>query len=78
MAAAHILASTDSWTRSANGLPATRCLPNAPVEYSLQSRLSLVARAWVVQRLQQDVCYTVIHQVMELQFTRRFCFDFDF
>ena len=64
MAAAYVLTSTDCWTRSANGLSTTRCPLNAPVEYSLQYRLSLVALAWVVQTSQQHVCYAIIHQLL--------------
>lgn len=74
MAAAYVLTSTDCWTRSANGLSTTRCPLNAPVEYSLQYRLSLVALAWVVQTSQQHVCYAIIHQLLKFKFTHHFSF----
>src|SRR5690349_18908540 len=73
MAAAYVLASTDCWTRSADGLSTTRCLLNAPIELSLQCRLSLVAHAWVVQTSQQHVCYAIIHQLFEFKSTHHCC-----
>jgi hypothetical protein len=57
MAAADVLAFTDSWTRSTHGSPIAQCPSSAPLEYSLHRRLSLIACAWVVQRLNKNVCF---------------------
>lgn len=57
MAAADVLAFTDSWTRSTHGSSIAQCPSSSSLEYSLHRRLSLIARAWVVQRLNKNVCF---------------------
>jgi hypothetical protein len=65
MAAVDVLAFTDSWTRNAHGLPVFQCLSSAPVDRSLHHRLSLIARAWVVHRLHENVC--LFHFLLSLR-----------
>jgi hypothetical protein len=50
MAAADVLAFTETWIGSRDGWPTTRPSPNAWDETSLRLRLSLIARAWLIER----------------------------